>query len=122
MPMKHFTTEDVQPSKRTLDLIRTIAYTYRVMNLQRMDGYSPTLFYDFGHYISKKCSDPELLDAFSRQLDKTIIYKGNTEYYYSALAGPVRIDHFSGMNTSAPSTNRLAQGYEETEWGKRILK
>lgn len=91
-------------------------------DLQRMDGYTPTLFYDFGHYISKKCSDPELLDAFSRQLDKTIIYKGNTEYYYSALAGPVRIDHFSGMNTSAPSTNRLAQGYEETEWGKRVLK
>ena len=40
MPMKHFTTEDVQPSKRTLDLIRTIAYTYRVMNLNgRMTAY-----------------------------------------------------------------------------------
>ena len=33
MPMKHFTFEEAQPAKKTLDLIRTIAYTYRVMNL-----------------------------------------------------------------------------------------
>lgn len=33
MPMKHFTSENAQPSKRTLDLIRAIAYTYRAINI-----------------------------------------------------------------------------------------
>ena len=33
MPMKHFTSEEAQPSKHTLDLIRAIAYTYRVMHI-----------------------------------------------------------------------------------------
>lgn len=31
--MKHFTLEEAQPSKRTLDIIRAIAYTYRVINV-----------------------------------------------------------------------------------------
>ena len=40
MPMKHFTSEEAQPSKHTLDLIRAIAYTYRAMNLDgRMTAY-----------------------------------------------------------------------------------
>lgn len=38
--MKHFTLEEAQPSKKTLDLIRAIAYTYRVINLNgRMTPY-----------------------------------------------------------------------------------
>ncbi len=41
--MKHFTTEEAQPSKRTLDIIRAIAYTYRAMKLDgRMTGYCLT--------------------------------------------------------------------------------
>lgn len=31
--MKHFTSEEPMPSKHTLDIIRAIAYTYRVMNI-----------------------------------------------------------------------------------------
>lgn len=31
--MKHFTPEEAQPSKRTLDIIRAIAYTYSVINI-----------------------------------------------------------------------------------------
>ncbi len=31
--MKHFTQEEAQPSQRTLDIIRAIAYTYRVMDI-----------------------------------------------------------------------------------------
>ena len=30
MPMKHFTPEDIKPSEKTLNIIRQIAYTYRV--------------------------------------------------------------------------------------------
>lgn len=40
MPMQYFTSEEAQPSKRTLDIIRAIAYTYRVINLNgRMTAY-----------------------------------------------------------------------------------
>jgi hypothetical protein len=30
--------------------------------LQRLDGYTPTIFFDYGDYVSKLCSDPDLLD------------------------------------------------------------
>lgn len=30
MPMKYFTPEDIKPSEQTLNIIRQIAYTYRV--------------------------------------------------------------------------------------------
>ena len=41
--MKYFTTEEAQPSKSTLDIIRAIAYTYRVMNIDgRMTAYCLT--------------------------------------------------------------------------------
>ncbi len=40
MPMKYFTSEEAQPAKRTLDIIRAIAYTYRVMNINgKMTSY-----------------------------------------------------------------------------------
>lgn len=33
MPMKYFTQEDLNPSEKTLSIIRQIAYTYRVMTM-----------------------------------------------------------------------------------------
>lgn len=32
-PMKYFTQEAMNPSERTLDLIRNIAYTYKVIKM-----------------------------------------------------------------------------------------
>lgn len=38
--MEHFTSENPMPSKRTIDIIKAIAYTYRVMNINgRMKSY-----------------------------------------------------------------------------------
>ena len=31
--MEHFTSENPMPSKRTIDIIKAIDYTYRVMNI-----------------------------------------------------------------------------------------
>lgn len=40
MPMKHFTPEDLKPSERTLNIIRQIAYTYRVIRINgRNEAY-----------------------------------------------------------------------------------
>lgn len=44
--------------------------------LQRLDGYTPTIFFDYGDYVSKLCSDPDLLEQFNEQLKRTVPLKG----------------------------------------------
>lgn len=89
-----------------------------INNIQKMDGYSPTIFFDFGDYISQICSDSILINEFVIQLNKTIPFKCCTEKYYSALKGALPIYKFSGITTSEPSTNQLATSVQTTEWYK----
>lgn len=87
--------------------------------VQIMDGYSPTLFYDLGHLMSLKNAGTVLTTAFAEQLDKTVPYKGHTDQYFTALKdAPVNIKHYSGLNTSQGSLNRLADRLSETAWHK----
>lgn len=85
-------------------------------DIQTMDGYTPSLFLDFGHYITLKCTSSELIDSFEQQLDKTVIFKAHTEKYFSAMCGSVPIAHYSGLNTSEPSKNPLSSAYSHTAW------
>lgn len=87
--------------------------------VQIMDGYTPTLFYDLGHLMSLKNAGTVLTAAFAEQLDKTVPYKGHTDQYFTALKdAPVDIKHFSGLNTSQGSLNRMADKISETAWYK----
>ena len=87
--------------------------------VQIMDGYSPTLFYDLGHLMSLKDAGTVLTAAFAEQLDKTVPYKGHTDQYFTALKdAPVDIKHYSGLNTSQGSLNRMADRLSETAWYK----
>lgn len=87
--------------------------------VQIMDGYSPTLFYDLGHLMSLKNAGTVLTTAFAEQLDKTVPYKGHTDQYFTALKdAPVDIKHYSGLNTSQGSLNRMADRLSETAWHK----
>lgn len=87
--------------------------------VQIMDGYSPTLFYDLGHLMSLKDAGTVLTTAFADQLDKTVPYKGHTDQYFTALKdAPVDIKHYSGLNTSQGSLNRMADKISETAWHK----
>lgn len=87
--------------------------------VQIMDGYSPTLFYDLGHLMSLKDAGTVLTAAFAEQLEKTVPYKGHTGQYFTALKDtPVDIKHYSGLNTSQGSLNRLADRLSETAWYK----
>lgn len=87
--------------------------------VQIMDGYSPTLFYDLGHLMSLKDAGTVLTAAFAEQLEKTVPYKGHTGQYFTALKeAPVDIKHYSGLNTSQGSLNRLADRLSETAWYK----
>ena len=87
--------------------------------VQIMDGYSPTIFYDLGHLMSLKNAGTVLTTAFAEQLEKTVPYKGHTDQYFTALKDtPVDIKHYSGLNTSQGSLNRMADRLSETAWHK----
>ena len=87
--------------------------------VQIMDGYNPTLFYDLGHLMSLKDAGTVLTAAFAEQLEKTVPYKGHTGQYFTALKDtPVDIKHYSGLNTSQGSLNRMADKISETAWYK----
>ena len=85
-------------------------------SIQVMDGYTPTIFFDFEDYINKICNDSVLLDEFSNQLRKTILFKCHTPQYYSAFKGILPINHYSGITTSDPSSNRLSNPKIYTRW------
>lgn len=48
--------------------------------IQRMDGYDPIIFYDYGDYVRVLCDkDTEMFSSFSEILNKVIPYKTHTE-------------------------------------------
>ena len=99
------------------DINLTQEFDYALLaDVQRMDGYIPTLFYDLGDYIAHLCTDKNLLDAFNHQLDVTIPYKAHTAQYYSASNGLNDIRVYSGITTSAPSRDTRSAGLKNTKW------
>lgn len=94
-------------------------YTFNInltSSLQKLDGYSPTIFFDYGDYVSKLCQDQELLNRFNNQLSSTVIVKRNTDYYFSRNKGMGKINTFSGITISDPSNNTDALKKTETKW------
>lgn len=87
-------------------------------SVQRMDGYTPVMFYDYGDYVSHLCSDSTLLQRFNEQLEKTVPYKAHTLRYYSNTGSSYAIKAYSGVTTSEPSTNSKAVAVVDTEWYK----
>lgn len=99
-------------------------YTFNsslLSSVQTMDGYSPTLFFDFGDYVSKLCPDQDLLDKFNMQMNRTVppTFKSHTEYYYTDVRyynNIVKINTYSGITVSDISTHRFAAKKTETAW------
>lgn len=87
-------------------------------SVQRMDGYTPVLFYDYGDYVSHLCTDSTLLQRFNEQLGKTVPYKAHTLCYYSNTGSSYSIKAYSGVTTSEPSTDSKATAVVDTEWYK----
>jgi hypothetical protein len=87
-------------------------------DLQIYDGYTPNIFYDLGDYIASYCTDANLLQQFNTQMQQCITHKAHTEYIYSYGHGTIKIKKYSGLSTSAPSTNSKCASYTETEWYK----
>jgi hypothetical protein len=95
----------------------------QINSLQRMDGYTPVIFFDYGDYVRHLCTDAELLKRFEAQLDRTIEYKRNTSEYYTAVvnwgeANRIKINTYSGTTVSDPSTHAWTATKAETAWYK----
>lgn len=107
--------------------------TFNVANLgdlQRMDGYTPVIFFDYGDYVAHLCKDSTLLEEFNEQLARAVPYKGHTEYFPTTLwpngaisvsytLRKIKVNAFSGITTSEPSVNeRVTSCYTSTAWYK----
>lgn len=87
--------------------------------LQPMDGFTPTLLFDFADYEEHRCSDPSLLSAFRAQMQRTVPYRCHTSHYWSDHDSKVLpIDRYSGLTTSEPSVSMYAASYRQTSWYK----
>lgn len=91
-----------------------------VTDIQDLDGYENTIFFDFGDYVSHLYLDQSQIDAFNFQLNKLVPYKAHTETYYSMYTGKLHpINTFSGITISDPSVNRsIANVKTQTNWYK----
>lgn len=97
-------------------------------DLQVLDGYSTTRFYDMGDYVRHYCADEALLAEFESQLEKTVpaAYRRHTPTFFSMSGGNIQdrpgetlIETFSGITTSDPSVAKAVVGVrEDTAWWK----
>lgn len=96
-------------------------YTFNeteVNTVQRLDGYNPIIFFDFGDYVSKLCKVTELLNRFKMQYNKTVPYFMATKSYYSMSKGQVYLNEYSGVTISDISLSPKASSKTETAWYK----
>ncbi|MCD8072061.1 MAG: clostripain-related cysteine peptidase, partial [Alistipes sp.] len=98
----------------------TVAWETEV---QRMDGYSPIRFFDYGDYVAKLCGDDTagLLAKFQAQLEKTFParYQKNTAQFPYAYGNTVRthpINVYTGVTTSDPSGSSYTATKTSTGW------
>jgi hypothetical protein len=90
-----------------------------VDDIQRLDGYTPPIFYDFDDVIKHKCTDNDLYNKFLMQLNVLVPHKAHTKMYYTSLLGTaIKINTYSGLNTSDFSTNSHASTLSDTKWYK----
>lgn len=88
--------------------------------VQRLDGYTPVVFYDYGDYVAKLCPDADLSAAFEAQLERAVPSKcrKHTDYFYTMSRGKIKINAYSGITVSDPSTHSWAVSKTETAWYK----
>ncbi len=110
--------------------VEAMAYIMREINLaypeglldtsglQILDGYSPTIFFDFGDYVNNLCQDASLRASFQDQLSRLVPYKANTPTFYSEYTSrQTQINSYSGLTISDPSINSSVTDFKtKTSW------
>lgn len=96
-------------------------YTFdssKLKNIQKLDGYNPSIFFDCRSYMNQLCNDAALMNAFDVQLGKTVLYTACTPQLYSSSFGTFDIEEYSGITISDPSEHRWASEKQSTDWYK----
>lgn len=125
MPCGTLSVTDLSQIDKMAQIMKRINNTYtfdpeRRDRIQNLDGYSPTIFFDFGDYV--KCmlgsydDSQNLLAEFENQLDLLIPYKTGTEKFFTASRGPIKLNRYSGITTSDPSVSQKAVSKTGTKW------
>lgn len=87
--------------------------------IQVLDGYTYTRFFDMGDYVRRYCKDAALLAEFEAQFEKVVpsLYRRHTPMFYSGTNGTTKINTFSGITTSDPSVSKeVLAAIETTSW------
>lgn len=87
--------------------------------LQALDGYTPTRFFDLGDYVRHLCSDEALYSTFAEQLERCVpaSCRRHTPCYFSGTGSriyPIRT--YSGITVSDPSDSPMTATKEQTAW------
>ena len=89
-----------------------------IEEIQRLDGYTPTIFFDMGDYVKMLCKDASLYSSFESQINNLVPYKRHTEKFFSQPSLRERytipINAFSGITISDPSVNNSATNHKNT--------
>ncbi|MFR9649700.1 MAG: clostripain-related cysteine peptidase [Rikenellaceae bacterium] len=120
---------DCRQTEAMAEIMKEINSEYTITSsklsqVQSMDGYTPTIYYDMGSYVEQLCDDEALLSRFNQQLELLAPsdYKIHTTYYFSGVTyRTYYIKSYSGVTISDPSTNSskdVTVDKVNTEWYK----
>ncbi len=105
-----------------------------IQGIQYYEGFARPghVFYDLDDYLSTIRKETNLTgyNAFKAQLDKTVIYAGHTDTFFSQFRNGssmfggqfIPVTHYSGLNVFIPwgRTESLFPDYQKTEWYKAV--
>lgn len=97
-------------------------------DIQRLDGYKKTIFFDMGDYVNMLCNTPEtqsMAREMQAALAQLVPYKSTTKYIYTALeqlnTQTIFVNAYSGITISDPTQSDFENALttkRETSWWK----
>ncbi|WP_315558452.1 clostripain-related cysteine peptidase [Hoylesella nanceiensis] len=103
-------------------------FTFNVADtthVQKLDGYSGTIFYDMKSYVDRLCSDTNLKNRFNNVMSQVTPYYASTSRIYTAMgqlnSEYININSFSGITISDPSESQeysAKTAKKTTSWWK----
>ena len=92
--------------------------TVDINDVQYLDGFAPTIFFDMGSYINRLCADDDALRLqLQTQLSRVVVAAAHTPMFYSVVnKSEMIIREFSGITISDPSTAVAARSKTQTLW------
>ena len=97
-------------------------------DIQRLDGYEKTIFFDMGDYVNKLCNTPEtqsMAREMQTALAQLVPYKSTTKYIYTALeqlnTQTIFVNAYCGITISDPTQSDFENALttkRETSWWK----